>query len=155
MDRTFEEIVSDSLDELYRGALYLSAGDPRSAEELLADGVRHAARAFRRKRPSDAEMLLEEQLVAAALRMEADAPSRSDGAGELRGTAAQDGLRVFGVLPAGVRSAVWLVVVRRRAYSQVASMLGVDRDRVSGWIRDGHRAMHATGAWESWKQERG
>jgi len=155
MEMTFEEIVSANLDEIYQGALVLSAGSAEDAEELVVDAVARAASAFRRTRPGNPESFLEDQLVMAVVgRAEADGGVKGK-RGKSRAGHDLDRLTALSILPPTVRSALWLVVIRRRPYSKVASLLGVDREQVSRWVIEGHRGLYGAGVWRQWKQENG
>lgn len=155
MEHAFEEIVARGLDDLYQGALHLTSGDRERADDLVVETVSAAARSYRRERPEDAESLLEEHLVRTFLEGEGAGGKRRWKHGEDErpdpAEGAEEVLASLAALDPRVRSVIWLVVVRRRSYRDVARVLGVDRTQVTEWVREGHRTLFRTGAWEPWR----
>lgn len=149
MNQVFEDVVAQSLDGLYAGALYLCAGREREAEGLLTGSLVEASRRYREEKPSDPAFFLEIHLVRALLAGGGTARGQ-DEAGR-RGTPRPEGDEAAEVLAAlagltgAVRCTIWLVVVRRRRYSQVAEALRTDREQVAAWVREGHRRMSRSG----------
>jgi len=156
MEPAFEEIVARHLDELYQGALHLAGNRRDDAEELLLEMATNAARQFRRARPEDPEAFLDRELIRTFLKRP-DRGIRDSDPGEaqprLEGEGAEWALGALGALAPPIRAVIWLVVVRRRPYGQVAEFLQVDRQRVAGWVRDGHRQLFQAGAREPWRRE--
>ncbi|GEM_PF-2118027 len=156
MQRPFEELVATSLDDLYAGALYLEAGDRDAAADLLVRTLLLARGPFAETNPGSPRDWLDERLVRTFLSRTSWRPSSSDAhrpthlhalaeaAAAATHVEADQILDGFGALPPRVRSTMWLVVVRRWAYGDVARALEVDRSRIGEWVRQGHRRMHQT-----------
>jgi hypothetical protein len=149
MHQVFEEVVAESLDELYAGALYLCAGREGEAESLLTASLVEASRRYGKERPTDPVFFLETQLVRALLGGGGSgrAPFEAGPPGMFRagGGEAAEVLAALAGLNGAVRCTIWLVVVRRRRYNQVAEALRTDREQVAAWVREGHRRMSRSG----------
>lgn len=155
MPETFEERLTPRLDGLYAGALFLAGGDEPAAEGLLVEAVRQAFRVFRRARPAgDPDAWFDARLVDAFRRTSGDTPDPAGPATleERRGVGDFDRRAVAASTRSGVgragrvgeevdwsavadaaagipplpRAAVWLVVLRRWSYAEVARVLEID-----------------------------
>jgi len=159
MKKPFEELVAAELDTLYAGALYLEAGDRRAAGDLLVQTVLGAGELYAEGDPRNLQDWFDERLVRTFLGLSwwNSAPSgdpetgREVGSGSTATSNEQTGesermLQAFGALPPRIRSTMWLVVVRRWAYGDVARVLDTDRHRVAHWVRQGHRRILRAGA---------
>lgn len=150
MRRALEEVVAHNLDDLYVGALHLTGGDRARAEGLLLRTVSRAATRFRASDAGNAEAFLEGLLVRTFLdRAAVEGPGTPHPGphGKLDVDAEpEEVLRWMGTLPPSVRCTIWLVVVRRRSYREVGETLGIDRDAVAAWVRDGHERLFRAGA---------
>ncbi|MEX2531856.1 MAG: hypothetical protein WD960_13895 [Gemmatimonadota bacterium] len=149
MHPAFEDVVARSLDDLYAGALYLCVGREEEAEALVTTSLVEASRRYRAERPVDPVFFLETRLVRTLLDG-GTGQSASPGADRTyrEVTAGAEAMEVFEALAgltAPIRCTVWLVVVRRRRYGQVAAALRTSREQIAGWVREGHRRMSRSG----------
>ena len=131
--KTFEELASQHIDVLYRGALFLSGGEARSAERMLVDTLVEAAPLYAPGLQPTPQRWLEGTMarrsVSAAAPADRPLTARSRGrpldilrvesleAGELFVAA--------GSVPATARAALWLVTLRRWSYADAGRALGV------------------------------
>ncbi|MDT8368868.1 MAG: hypothetical protein RQ745_06645 [Longimicrobiales bacterium] len=136
MQKAIEELITDELDTLYRGALFLCGGDGTRAEDLLQ---RTAAAAYRSgvggggsDDPHPLERLMVQQFVRDAGRpapMGPSTPVERPAQPASFGTMTPDRLhRAAARLPALARAALWLILLRRWSYADAARALGMDRD---------------------------
>lgn len=138
--RTLEERTIDELDDLYRGALFLCAGNASAAEALLVETVTTAvpgAAAPSTAAPSTdgaapggssaPEPSLEGRLVRTFL-AGSKAGRWGSGLGKRSRSAPAPAalLAAAGEVPPAARAALWLVTVQRRSYSVAAERIGVD-----------------------------
>ncbi len=146
MSQTLEERISRELDELYQGALFLSAGRKRRAEDLTVEAVGCATveelpasadfprylgaclvRAFLARGgaaavepPPDADDLTHlPDALAASL--------ASIGPGELYNASAK--------VPPRARATIWLVLLKRWSHADAAGALGVERQELRDLLR--------------------
>jgi hypothetical protein len=128
MEHTFEERITDKIDTLYQGCLFLRGGDAKGAEHLL---VSSATRAFEEHTPDigDAQFdrWLETRVVTSFLEAVEGGSERSPSAPP---HGSYDLHSVAGRVPALSRAALWLVLLRRWDYKGAAEALGVDRVRL-------------------------
>ncbi|MFQ5537995.1 MAG: hypothetical protein ACE5GJ_11165 [Gemmatimonadota bacterium] len=136
MPRTFEEIAGEELDGLYHGSLFLCGGDESRAEELLIAAIRRASASFAdapRRDGAPQRRWLEGLMVDTFLRS-APAPRPRVLGGRVPGREREAALaevtprRLYhgaGRVPPRARGALWLVLVRRWRYTDVADALGV------------------------------
>ena len=144
MSRTFEELAGPELNNLYRGALFLTAGDEIAAEELLVDTLTGA---FVRGTPSsDAsspawlEGELASTFVAANGAQEVHPPRPIQRRPQSVLAAFDDVgasalLAAAGAVPPRPRAALWLVMLQRWEYADAADALGVDRGELVMLLR--------------------
>lgn len=143
--QTFEEVATTEVDHLYRGALFLSGGDEDAAEALLLWTLTRAFHAYRSAQEvGDAARWLEGRLVgefisasnAAGLDANEawpgsqEPPTRRVGKVDSRALAF-----AAGRVPFRARAALWLVVLRRWKYEDVARTLGVSGDDVKNLLK--------------------
>ncbi len=145
MSQTFEEQVAGELDGLYQGALFLAGGNARGAESLLVEAVTRASRerAFEAEVTS-LERWLEARLVRSFLSrlggrpMDTPPPqprAQQIEASAFKGVGSRRFFEAAGVIPAWPRVALWLVLLRRWRYDDVAKELGVDRSVIVDLLR--------------------
>lgn len=140
MSLTFEEHVSEELDTLFAGAVFLCGGDRERAETLVVDTVRTASTEFPgRARESSVSRWLEGLLAGTAWStgggdVDEVTPPRSapDLAGDidartLEGMVWEDMVRAAAEIPQGPRVALWLVLLRRWPYDAAEEMMGIGR----------------------------
>jgi DNA-directed RNA polymerase specialized sigma24 family protein len=145
---TFEQLVSSRLSALYAGARFLAAGSEGAAEELLADGLVKASSRFGTWAwdPAGLERALVEEAVAGwrgALPGWKDTqpaplpdalanqlPPAVDVAAMLESAPIDSFYRAAVALPPRARAAIWLVVLERWTYDDVAKLLKVDREEL-------------------------
>lgn len=167
--RTFEELVGEELDRLYRGALFLMEGRVNEAERLLTNAVLEASCAYEGSwsEPAQQRLWLDQCLAESFLarsRLEGGLYDRREGASDpatavpisrspgrdkahALQSASLDSLdismlgRAAGRLLAGHRIALWLSLIERRTYAEIADMLGRSRADIATWIREGHAAL--------------
>jgi hypothetical protein len=151
MARTFEELITDKIDALYQGCLFLEGGDARGSERLL---VSSATRAFREhtaaardaRQPrldvagADFDKWLDGQVIASFLETR-KALTASDAIEPqpMPGETGRSLFRAAGLVPAAPRAALWLVLLRRWSYDDTARALGVDRDHLLALLK--HRTV--------------
>jgi DNA-directed RNA polymerase specialized sigma24 family protein len=141
MPLTFEERVSEELDALYAGALFLSGGHETRASDLVVEAVRLASSEYSgRGEIGSFTQWMEGMLVRSLLRdgsgegLEPRTWGGKDAGPDQLDAAALDGLGwadlvgAAAVLPPQARVAVWLVTLRRWSYEQVERTMGVGRD---------------------------
>lgn len=157
MVHSFEEVASRELDDLYRQALFLSAGDRGEAEALLLDALAGSYRAYDGPRPGggDPREWLQSRLVRRFLaRRGGDAGPGKDrpvemGRGLSRGVQVDEPpradaldpaalFRAAGRIPPRARAAIWLVVFGRRAYDDAAEVLDATADELRDLVRHRH-----------------
>lgn len=168
MRHSFEELVGQELDRLYRAAFFLAEGVPDRAERLVTHAVLGGFREYRslQRLPTRTAHWFDGHLARAFL--------DGHGSGKPFGSRSDDGegsptpsttpvdrprgrwddrlsdLEYEGLARAGAsllptqRVAFWLVALERRRYGDVAEILNVSRESVAGWIREGHRTLHRT-----------
>lgn len=133
MGQTFEELIGPEIDGLYRGALFLTGGEPDEAERLLTDTLTGSFRAFRASqvtRGDDFKAQLDDRLLERFVRtLPSDLPSPyrhealpATGIEELGAEAI---LARVATLPGWARAALWLVQFRRIGYESAGERLGV------------------------------
>jgi DNA-directed RNA polymerase specialized sigma24 family protein len=138
------------LDGLYRGALFLNAGEEPPAEDLVLATMTGAFQEFRRiEEGSASEQWLEGKLVGAFLAHAAsgstedvsmagfpvDVASRQEpytGALEID---PEELFRTGATMPPLARAAIWLVVFRRWPYREASRVLKTDSDGLKGLLR--------------------
>ena len=130
MELTFEEQLTDRIDALYQGCLFLRGGDARAAEQLLVSSVTCA---FREHTPDLTgvrfERWLEARVVASFLEAaKAETPPSAGASGDLFSAA--------GRVPTKSRAALWLILLRRWSYHDAATTLGVDRAELVSLLED-------------------
>jgi len=126
---TFEEFIVRELDGLYAGALFLTAGHEKPAEELVIRTSRRAFHAFRAEEAQDPpERWLEERLVAEFL----DSRIPEERNGRMTGNELHEAMAS---MSARERCAVWLVVLRRWSYDRAAAAIGIDREGLRRLLR--------------------
>jgi len=127
--RALEELVIEELDTLYRGALFLSAGDRRRADALLHDTATAAYRAGARQGRLVGPQPLERMMIG-CFREQSASSGIIPPTGER--TAAPSGWD--GRLTPDARAALWLVAIRRWSYGDVAMLLRVDQEGLEGLL---------------------
>ena len=154
MHRTFEELASQEIDRLYRGALFLEAGEGQDAEDLLLSTLTAAFHAFRKvEQGTDAARWLEGRMVRAYLSALPEAGS-NDGAPEVVGTHAPPLMGTVEVdpfalykaarsVPPRARAALWLVLLRRWKYVEASRVLETDLDDLKSLLAYRHLLMTA------------
>ena len=139
MPLTFEERVSEELDALYAGAVFLCGGDGARAHELVIESVRLASSELQGRAGGDSfTRWMEQLLVRSTLdaieadRVESQAEGKEgpaanavDGPGDLRWMQVA---RAAGNMSVRARVAVWLVTLRRWSYDEVEATMGIGRD---------------------------
>jgi len=166
MRHSFEELVGQELDRLYRAAFFLAEGVPHRAERLVTLAVLRGFREYRSLHglPTRTAHWFDGHLAKAFL--DGHGPGASPGFRATReGESSKASPTPVGALPgrwddrlsdlgheelaqAGAalpptqRVAFWLVALERRRYGDVAEILGAPRESVAGWIRDAHRTMY-------------
>ncbi len=146
MSRPFEEVLSEHLDTLYSGALHLCAGDRDTAEDLVVETATGAASAFQDGHHEDPGAFMEETLIRTFLRRTEGQVFRSpeNSLAPMNWPWAGDPAEVLGpleLLKPRVRCTLWLVVIQRRSYKKVGELLGVGREQIAEWVREGHRVL--------------
>jgi len=132
MSRTFEELASQELDELYQGALFLRAGDRTGAEELLVDTLTEAARDFAQASAATAiRPWLEGRLARTYLAAPVEDAAGPAGPPPAWAPETARLLEAAAELPALPRVALWLVLLRRWSYADASEALGVDGARMA------------------------
>ncbi len=135
MTKALEELVIEELDTLYRGALFLSAGDRGNADELLHDTAIAAYRSGARDGKLVGSQPLERMMIRCF--REQNAPGVVPLKQAKRGSppSGWDGnltpsalFRAAGAVPPAARAALWLVVIRRWSYEDAATLLGIDQE---------------------------
>jgi hypothetical protein len=145
VSRTFEELATGELDALYQGALFLSGGDRREAEQLLVDAV---VLAFKEHTAEDAPTAVQRRLEAGLVRsflgdlLDRPAPPPhptpmhpAHGAGALDALDPDDLFAAAATLPAWPRAALYLVSLRRWSYGDAAHAVNVDVETMEGLLR--------------------
>ena len=145
MGRAFEELAAQELDGLYQGALFLSGGNARGAETLLIEAVTLAYE----EHPYESEIAsverwLEARLVRAFLKRVSGGPAplpidlerRVDLAeGTFESLGATELFAAARAVPPWPRAALWLVMLRRGSYADVASAMGLQLGAVPELLR--------------------
>lgn len=166
MRPSFEELVGQDLDRLYRAGFFLSGGVPDGAERLVTIAVLGGFREYRTLEgaPTRPDLWFDGHLARAFLGEHGTGaafsprPSRrwkaSGGAlsaeseGPGRGGDRLSDLGFEGLAGAGAtllppqRVAFWLVALERRRYRDVGEILDAPRESVAQWVREAHRALH-------------
>ncbi|TVR52811.1 MAG: hypothetical protein EA421_12705 [Gemmatimonadales bacterium] len=167
MRHSFEELVGQELDRLYRAAFFLAEGVPHRAERLVTLAVLGGFREYRslHRLPTRTAHWFDGHLARAfldghgsgappgfrATPDEGEASKVSSAPVEAPPGRWDDRLSNLGheelaqagaALPPTQRVAFWLVALERRRYGDVAEILGAPRESVAGWIRDAHRTLH-------------
>lgn len=131
MKRALEEHVMGAIDALFRGALFLRAGDTHEAERLLEDTVLAAYHEWERGvEPPDEDALL--VLMARTFLSQSRGDAEAAVAGDLPpstgdGTiTADDVCAAAGAVAPPERAALWLVVIQRWRYARAAAALRID-----------------------------
>ncbi len=127
MPEAYEDRVGRELDDLFQGALFLTAGDGADAERLLVETV---ANAFGEWTPegSDSARWLEGRLARRFFGGTlAPAPIAVDLAdiGPVPSLDSTDFFRAAGSVPAWARAGLWLVLLKRWSYADASVALGV------------------------------
>jgi len=140
MPETFEELTVRALDDLWVGALFLTAGRESVAEDLLLNALKNAFHRFQAERPEvPGERWLEGRLASEYLAE----------AGRYQDTSEPPVNRFHGDLAEidpQARAALWLTILRRWPYDGVAELVGEDRDGLRTLLRSRKllwRAMEA------------
>lgn len=139
MEQTFEEIVSRELGRLFSAALFMCGGNIARAQNGIVDALGRAASEY----PpflEDVPEWLEERVVLFCLESAAQErlPHASTPRGfpggmteaALRPVEPERFYAAASRLPPAARAVVWLVMFRRRAYGDVAALLGISRDEL-------------------------
>jgi hypothetical protein len=144
MARTFEELAVESLDALYRGALFLAAGDHPEAERLLIDSITLAHGEQEGSRHPDAERWLEGRMVRCFLSGASGGQPTSDRRPPKRprprsadpwNVGPETLFAAAGALPHRPRAALWLVLIRRWSYADAERVMGVDDEGLRDLLR--------------------
>ncbi|NIP57750.1 MAG: hypothetical protein GWM92_05930 [Gemmatimonadetes bacterium] len=147
MSQAFEKVAVREIDDLYRQALFLRAGDEVEAERLLLDALSRAFRNLGQERPDEEprrwfqrrmirDFLAEVKRAAAArppLRWPWRGPFSALEIGAASGPEGVDAdalFRAAGRLPPPARAAIWLVVFARWSYAEAAEALGTNLDEL-------------------------
>lgn len=134
MPKALEELVMEELDVLYQGALFLSAGDRRGADDLLHDTATAAYRAGARSGGLKGPQPLERLMIRRYRERISEEARPLSGPKQLRpsrreATVTPEALfRAAGAVPSDARAALWLVVIRRWSYDDAAGALQIDRE---------------------------
>lgn len=145
MSHDFEKVAVQEIDDLYRQALFLRAGDEAEAERLLLDALSRAFRILRQERPDgDPRRWFQRRMIrdflSRANQTEAVRPAlrwpwrgpfsalEFDAKPGPEGVDADALFRAAGRLPSPARAAIWLVVFARWSYAEAAEALGTSLD---------------------------
>lgn len=136
MPFTFEERVSEELDALYAGAVFLCGGEGPRARDLVVDAVRLASREYSdQRRPDSFTQWMEGMLVRPLLQAdvtEADGrrvvPLETSHADAVLDFRWSDVVDAAAGMPTSARVAIWLVVLRRWSYEQTQAVMGIGRE---------------------------
>lgn len=156
MSENIRDVAVREIDDLYRLALFLQAGDEEEAERLLLDALSRAVRILRDDRSEEEpRRWLQRRMIrdflaeagrAEALRSPVRWPWRGPfSALEIDTTTAPDEVdtaalfRAAGRLPPPARAAIWLVVFARWSYGETAEALGTDLDELRALLSYRHR----------------
>jgi DNA-directed RNA polymerase specialized sigma24 family protein len=153
MPRTFEELATPELDALYQGALFLSAGEPTEAENLVVEAVTLAFREHASiERIEDVQRWFEARLVRSFLRTVQDGPVESPHSQVITngvdpaafdGLGSQDLYAAAAAIPILPRAALWLTLLRRWSYSDAAAVLSVEESEMPTLLAWRDTLMHA------------
>jgi len=126
MSAEYEERVENELDALYRGALFLTAGNEQDAEWLLLDtvggdqagddGDAGSARWF--------EARLAQLFLGSTVAPAPASPEWTDVA-PIPALGREDLFRASAAVPTWARAALWLVLLRGWSYRDASAALGV------------------------------
>jgi DNA-directed RNA polymerase specialized sigma24 family protein len=156
--RSFEEVIGEEMDRLYRAALFFAAGREDRAEQLMTSAVLEAFRAYQGSEPAPEriDLWLDGHLVQTLLRMEGaraggfpddrarwDAPRRAASARIPESVGMEELARAAAALPTRHRIAFWMAVLERRRYLEIAEMLAGSRGDVARWVREAHHWITA------------
>lgn len=143
--QTFEELATAEVDHLYQGALFLSGGDEDAAEGLLLWTLTRSFHAYRsaQKLVDPARWLegrLVDEFLSASRAAGLDADQAWPGSQErpmrpVRGVDSRALAFAAGRVPFRARAVLWLVVLRRWKYEDVAHTLGVSGDDVKNLLK--------------------
>jgi DNA-directed RNA polymerase specialized sigma24 family protein len=135
MGRTFEELAAQELDRLYQGALFLSGGNERGAETLLIEALTRAHEEHPYQTDvASIERWLEARLVRSFLKHLSEPPTRTSSAlervalreGAFEDVGSDELFRAARSVPPLPRAVLWLVLLRRWSYADVASTVGIE-----------------------------
>lgn len=145
MGRTFEELAAQEIDGLYQGALFLSGGNARGAEALLIEAVTLAYEEHPYQQEiASVERWFEARLVRAFLKHvgEGPAPVSLEGQGRValaegtfEGLGAAKLFKAARSVPPWPRAALWLVLLRRWSYGEVAAAMRLQPEVVPELLR--------------------
>lgn len=145
MGRTFEELAAQELDALYQGALFLSGGNARGAEALLIESVTLAYEEHPYQQEIESvQRWLEARLVRSFLKHAGEGPEPLIIDSEERGGLAEGTFESLGAaqlfnaaraVPPWPRAALWLVLLRRWSYGDVAVAMGLPPEVVPELLR--------------------
>ena len=156
MDHSFEEVAVREVDDLYREALFLGAGNEARAEALLLDTLARAFRVPAEARPGgEARRWLQGRMVRRFLERAGAEPGAGENPEDAEGDAPFSPLEVegrmrfdtvepralfdaAGRLPPRARAAIWLVVFGRWSYEEAAEILDAGRDELRNLLRYRH-----------------
>ena len=148
MRQAFEEIVSRAIDDLYQAALFLSGGEPKPAEDLLTRSVRASFRLHRTSQIDvDPEAWLQGRLVKDFV--SSAAPVHLAALPDFALEAHAGGIdlrrlyRAAASAPPLARAVLWLVLMRRWSWDDVADHLGLDRAEVQELLQYRHALVAA------------
>ncbi|MEX2526542.1 MAG: hypothetical protein WEA09_02795 [Gemmatimonadota bacterium] len=156
--RSFEEVIGEEIDRLYRGALLLAGNDADQAERILTTALVEARRGHNHESAGvdGSRLWLDTVLARTFLSLEGatnggpdvpvSAPAPLDTAalpgGRLPPSIGLLALaRTAAGLPPAHRVAVWLSLVGRRGTREVGQILGTDEEAVTGLVGSGYRYM--------------
>ena len=135
MAKALEELVMEELDTLYRGALFLSAGDRGHADRLLHDTAIAAYRAGALDGRLVGPQPLERMMIRCFRERSASGVAPLPAAARATRPAGLDGdltpatlFRAAGAVPPEARAVLWLVAIRRWSYEDTATLLRVDHE---------------------------
>lgn len=150
MRESFEDFVGKELDALHQGALFLCAGEESAAEQLILDAVTRARYSWGRVagRPGTRAWLsraLAQEFLARSPRYRlagavADRPPESRSYSDKNRETAMDPdahalYRAAGSIPHAARPALWLGLIRRWSYQEVATTLRISSEELHELLR--------------------